>query len=143
MPSQGVMPGRSETGGHLALGFQKRLHHAQNSSGFREVLKRIQGDDDVGAFLRALREVANVVYARVSSFLPGHSQNVFADVDTNHPFSPMLRQLNCRGTLTAPKIDYGFAGDAPQESIAQALRYLACGGTRLSTLPAAAREALE
>lgn len=91
MTPKGVMPGRPETGRHLALGFQKRVHRAQNGGRFREVLKCIQGNDDVGEFLCALSEGANVVYARLAGLLPSYSQDVLTNVNTDNPFRPTLR----------------------------------------------------
>src|ERR1700682_1041936 len=103
--TQGMIPSRAKADEHFPSWLQEHIYDAQDFSRILEVLKGIEGNDNLRDLLRRRREHTNTLNTCASRLLPCGPQDVFTIVNTDYPLGSLLSHFNDFASLTAPEID--------------------------------------
>src|SRR6185369_148055 len=119
MPSERVIPRRPEANQHFTLRLQKRVHDPQDLRRVLEMLEGVDGDDDLCLFTGRTRELTNIAQACRMRSRARCLQDVFTDVDTDHPFCSRARYFKRFFPFPASKVNCCFPHEPVEEFVSE------------------------
>ena len=108
MTSKWVIPGWPEAEQYFACRLQECVHDAQDSRRVAEMLKGVQGNDDVDKLLRRRYKETSILNVLTDSPLSCCLENVLTNIDANQPLGPSSCHLYGFSSFATSEVDDNF-----------------------------------